>query len=56
MLSSAAMASSVTAPAADVLDDGKHVVAGPVGRKNLMQHIKRPADKHDGDLQAPVLQ
>jgi hypothetical protein len=41
--------------------DGRARPAGdvghwPVGRKNLMQHVKRPADKHDGGLQAPVLQ
>lgn len=27
----------------------------PVGRKNLMQQVKQPADKHDGDPQALVL-
>jgi hypothetical protein len=31
-------------------------LTGSVGRKNLMQHVKRPADKHDGDLRASVLQ
>ena len=28
----------------------------PVGSKNLIQDIMRPADKRDGDLQAPVSQ